>query len=422
MTLKSYLEAAAAHIRGGRRVYLAPASLETSLAARILKNKFGVFFSGFCDNDPRKQGKHLNSIPELEISSFDRALEDTEALFLVISPFHSADIIGDLTMARGVAPERILNYHPIERRKTCVRFAQNWMVKDTAYYCCCMKDMPTFPHDPTDPEKSVDTLERVRNGLIDGTILLPEKCLTCYHNRESYLYSSRKLNSINFSFLGWCNYKCAYCSAHQPSLKDHNKIICLEEYLTALEKRDMVNDIFSTLFATGEPTLNEKRFPLYRHCEEKQYFLDVFSNCSVLDQDLFEMAHRSPVIIRSSFDAGTPETYAKIKGVDRWDKMLENVRRYVQAPYMALNPKYLFTPEVNDDEEDVERFVRLCAELKVDFVTPVFSFLDDEFEKSQQAQKMFRLLSNELAAQNIFTANVDTLYSGDYHNLYVSSF
>ena len=77
---------------------------------------------------------------------------------------------------------------------------------------------------------------------------------------------------------------------------------------------------------------------------------------------------------------------------------------------------------VNDNETDVENFVRLCAELKVDFVTPVFSFLDDSYESSEQARRMFKLLVDRLAEEGIFTANVDTLYSGSYHQLYQASF
>lgn len=420
--LSEYLKTVAGRLKSGVKVYLCPACMETVLAARMLKKQYGVWPAGFCDNDVRKQGKHLNSIPKLNIFSFDQALTDPAAEFLVISPFHSAEIIGNLTRTRGVAEERVLNYHPVERRKTCAMYAQNWMIADNFFFCCCMKDMPTFSHDPLDPEAGVDTLERMRNGLIDGTVPLPEKCRSCAHIRESWLYTSRKLNSFNFSFLGWCNYKCEYCSAHQPDRKHYNERFYLEEYLTALEQRDMVNDIFSVLCTTGEPTLNEKRFPLYAHCREKGYFADIFSNCSVLDRSLLELAETTPVIIRKSFDAGTPETYAKIKGVTCWEKVLENVREYANGTYLALNPKYLFVPGVNDNERDVKRFVELCAGRKVDFVTPVFSFLDDEFEKSQQARRMFKLLVDELAANNIFTANVDTIYSGDYHSLYVKSF
>ncbi len=420
--LKQYLQDVAAKLKSGKRVYLCPAAQETVLASKMLRKKYAVLPTGICDNDLRKQGRHLNSLPEIEIFSFDSALQDESAEFLVIAPFHSAEIMGNLTIERSVPPERIINYQPVEQRTTCVRFAQNWMVTDHGYYCCCMENMPVFPHDSSDVGKSVETLEQVRNGLIDGEIPIPEQCINCIHHKKSFLYVSRRLNSINFSFQGWCNYKCGYCSAHQPERKNYNANFYLEEYLTEMERRSIVNDIFSVLFATGEPTLNEKRFPLYKHCEEKSYFLDIFSNCSVFDRNLFDLAGRSPVIIRKSFDAGTPETYARIKGVNCYGKMVDNVNQYLSAPYLVLNPKYLFEPGINDNEKDILNFVHLCAGLKVDFVTPVFSFLGNEYAKSDHAKKMFKLLVDRLLENNIFTANVDTLYSGSYHKLYMESF
>lgn len=420
--LDQYLKTAAGKLKAGIKVYLCPASMETVIAARMLKDGYSVLPSGFCDNDARKQGRRLNSQPELKIISFDQALEDETAEFLIISAHHSAQIMGDLALKRGIPQERILNYHPVELKKTCARFAQNWLVRDTRFFCCCVDRKPVIELDSPDPKERVEVLEKVRNGYIDGTVPLPARCLDCFHNRESYIYTSRKLNSFNFSFTGWCNYKCEYCSANQPDKRDYNDRFVLEPYLEELEKKDAVSDIFSVLFASGEPTLNEKRFGLYDHCREKRYFLDVLSNCSVFDEALFRVAQEAPVIIRTSVDAGTPETYAKIKGVDCWWKMLENVRRYLQAPLLALNPKYLFVPGVNDTEKDVENFVKICADLSVDFVTPVFSILDDRYAHSAHAREMFKLLVDELADNNIYTAKVDTLYGEEYHKVYQESF
>ena len=420
--LDQYLETAARRLNEGIKVYLCPASQETVIAAKMLKKRFSVLPSGFCDNDARKQDRYLNSLPELKIVSFDKALEHETAEFLVISPHHSAEIIGNLVFERGISQERILNYHPIERRKTCALFAQNWIIEDADFVCCCVEPRPKIIHDSPEPQKRVELLTQTRNGLIDGTIPLPTACVNCFHNRESYIYTSRKLNSFDFSFRGWCNYKCEYCSAHHPNRKNYNDRFALEQYLEELEKRDSLNDIVSVLYAVGESTLNEKRFGLYDYCREKGYFLDVFTNCSVFDKALFELAQEDPVIIRTSFDAGTPETYAKIKGVDCWQKMLENVKHYLQAPFLVLNPKYLFVPGINDNEVDVTNFVKVCVDLSVDFVTPVFSFLDDRYVNSNHAREMFKLLVDELASNNIFTANVDTLYSEDYHKAYEESF
>ncbi len=419
--LGSYLEIAANKLKNGVKVYLGPACMETALIAKMLRKQYAVLPVGFCDNDSRKQGKYLKSLPELKMVSFDEALADEHSEFLIVSPHHSAEIIGDLVLERGVPETRILNFHPVERVKTCALFAQNWIIRENNFYCCCMKNAPLFHHE-NHPEKSVEYLDKTRKGFIDGSIPLPTICTTCFHNKNCYIYTSRRLNSFNFSFRGWCNYKCAYCSASRPDRKQYNDKFSLVEYLIELEKRDMVNDIFSVLFAVGEPCLNEKRFPLYDLCEEKKYFLDVFSNCSVFDQSLCELAQASPVIIRKSFDAGTRQTYAKIKGVDCWEKMLKNIASYLKAPYLALNPKYLFMPGINDNETDIKNFVRLCADWNVDFVTPVFSILDNQYSDSNHAKKMFKLLVDELLEHNIFTANVDTLYSESYHKLYAASF
>lgn len=421
--LKDYIEAVAEKLKNGTKVYLCPACMETMLIAKILSKEYSALPTGFCDNDTRKHGKSLRSFPTLQIRSFDEVIGDRDAEFLVVSPHHSAEIIGNLAFDRGISKERIINFQPIERRKTCGLWAQNWIASDKIFYCCCLAEQtPGFDNNPLDAQASVEALNRIRHGLIDGKVPLPAFCVNCYKNTDSYIFSSRKLNSFNFSFRGWCNYKCEYCSANQPDLKNYNDKFFLEQYLIELEKRDMVNDVFSVLFAVGEPTLNEKRFPLYDYCRNRQYFLDVFSNCSVFDKSLFDVAQTSPVIIRKSFDAGTPKTYAKIKGVDCFSKMLDNVRHYLQAPYLALNPKYLFVPGVNDNETDIKSFVQICADLEVDFVTPVFSILDNEFSDSAHAKKMFKLLVDELASHNIFTANVDTLYSEAYHKVYSESF
>lgn len=410
-------------LMSGINVYLCPASLETVLFAKMLKAKHAVYPSGFCDNDIRKHNKNLNSIPGLKIFSFDDVLFDKTSEFFVVSPFHSADIIGNLTIERKVSESRIINYQPIEKRKTCARFAQNWIVEDKNFVCCCIEEYkPRFDNQKLDVEKGIEYIDKTRNDLIDGKTEMPDGCKNCFNNKDVYIYKSRKLNSFDFSFRGWCNYKCEYCSANHPDVKGYNNKFALEEYLIELEKRDISNDIFSVLYAVGEPTLNDKRFSLYRYCGEKQYFFDVFTNCSVFDENLFDLAHKSPVIIRKSFDAGTAETYKKIKGVDCFSKVIDNVKHYQQAPYLELNPKYLFVPGINDDEINVRNFAKMCNEFKVDFVTPVFSFLDSKYFDSDNAKKMFKLLVEELSSYNIFTANVDTLYNQNYHKLYSESF
>ena len=392
--LKNYLDAISSKLKNNIPVYLCPACMETVILAKFLENQYSISPTGFCDNDKRKQGKFLNSLPNLKIVSFDQALTDQKSEFLIVSPHHSNAIMGNLVFERGVSEDRIINFHPLERKKTCALMAQNWIVEDRHFVCCCIEEYkPRFDNCHLDPVQGIISLDKTRKAIIDGQLPMPEGCQKCFTNKECYIFKSRKLNSFDFSFRGWCNYKCEYCSANKPDLKGYNNKFSLEQYLMELEKHDMVQDIFSVLFAVGESCLNEKRFPLYDYCKQKQYFLDVFTNCSVFDKSLYEVAQTSPVIIRKSFDAGTPETYARIKGVNCYEKMLDNVREYLRAPYLALNPKYLFVPGINDNEVDIKNFVEMCAEMKVDFVTPVFSFLDSKYFNSEHAKKNVQAFS-----------------------------
>lgn len=421
--LDKYVDIVCDKINAEKQVYLAPACMETVIISKMVLDKCGKFPTALCDNDVRKHGKYLNSIKDMQIVSFDKALETKDSEFLIVSPHHSNSIMGNLVYERGIDSNRIINFQPLEKKHTCALMAQNWIVEDRHFVCCCIEEYkPRFNHHNLDPKSGIESLDEIRNNIIDGKIPMPEGCVNCFTNKDCYIFKSRKLNSFDFSFRGWCNYKCDYCSSNKPDLKGYNDRFSLEEYLIELEKRDMINDIFSVLFAVGESCLNEKRFGLYDYCQDKKYFLDVFSNCSVFDESLFNVAQTSPVIIRKSFDAGTPETYAKIKGVNCYEKMLENVHKYIKAPYLAFNPKYLFVPGINDNEKDIINFVNVCSELKIDFVTPVFSFLDSKYFDSEHAKQMFKLLVNELAKNNIMTANVDTLYSETYHKVYSGSF
>ena len=217
--LKEYIETVAKKLREGTKVYLCPAAMETVIIAKMLKRQYGVDPSGFCDNDTRKQGHHLNSNPNLKINSFDDVIGDENSEFLVVSPHHSAEIIGTLVFERGVTEKRIINFHPIEQRKTCGLFAQNWIIEDRSFVCCCIEEYkPRFDHQQLDPQKGVEYLNKTRLGLIDGSIPMPEGCVTCFNNKKCYFYSSLKLISFDFSYRGSCNYKCPYCSSTKPDL------------------------------------------------------------------------------------------------------------------------------------------------------------------------------------------------------------
>ncbi len=54
---------------------------------------------------------------------------------------------------------------------------------------------------------------------------------------------------------------------------------------------------------------------------------------------------------------GPRETYAKIKGFDRFDEVCRNLKFFSEMAKIHL--KYIFFPDTNDTEKDMDGFVRI---------------------------------------------------------------
>lgn len=86
-----------------------------------------------------------------------------------------------------------------------------------------------------------------------------------------------------------------------------------------------------------------------------------------------------------SLDAGNKEIYQKIKQVDCFDKVVNNIKTYIQASENAkkgITLKYIIVDNVNDTEEEIENFLKLVKELgvlnvRIDFDSVKYKFTGD---------------------------------------------
>jgi molybdenum cofactor biosynthesis enzyme MoaA len=76
-----------------------------------------------------------------------------------------------------------------------------------------------------------------------------------------------------------------------------------------------------------------------------------------------------------SIDAGTRSTYARVKGIDFFDKIRGNLMKYSKAVgFSPYEIKYIFIPEVNDSIADVDGFVALCESVCANHVLISYDF------------------------------------------------
>jgi MoaA/NifB/PqqE/SkfB family radical SAM enzyme len=193
-------------------------------------------------------------------------------------------------------------------------------------------------------------------------------------NRQEMLDGKHFLNStapaLGIDMYGVCNVKpaCVYCEWDFSKAQEGDYVDApfdsklLEEWGDFFDNsKDLIN------CSIGEPFMMKNFDELMDIFGDRGKFLEITTNGQILtDKNIDKLLGRN-IDLYISLDAGTPETYAKLRN-DRFDDILVNLRRLVQAkggsgqlPRINL----VFMP-MRVNVHELEDFVKLCADLDVD--------------------------------------------------------
>lgn len=100
----------------------------------------------------------------------------------------------------------------------------------------------------------------------------------------------------------------------------------------------------------GEPTLHPKFIDILSHARSYGLDIGLYTNGYTLSEKALEAIVRNCTWARFSIDAGTKQTFKKTKGVDGFEKTLENLKRLHHAKYyygspMTLGVGFVITPQ-----------------------------------------------------------------------------
>jgi adenine C2-methylase RlmN of 23S rRNA A2503 and tRNA A37 len=93
-----------------------------------------------------------------------------------------------------------------------------------------------------------------------------------------------------------------------------------------------------------------------------------YTNCFIYDEEIAETLRTNPNSgINLSIDSGTPETWAKVKGVDNFGEVTRNLYKYASV---CQNPeqisiKYINLPGINDNFNDHNGIVKILKDLNI---------------------------------------------------------
>lgn len=246
---------------------------------------------------------------------------------------------------------------------------------------CCLGGCPRlvtsqkikdYPHQNT--KEFIEEVIRARKELADlwqeGK---PEVCGNCAFLTETDSPYNGEISHIIVSNYRPCNCKCIYCPFwrdQSPASDSFYEITPILGELLKYKKTGFITPDFSVTWTGGEPSLH----PAQDFIDACQITKDhggsilITSNC-IKFAPHFEnlMAGYRKSGILCSIDAGDRETFRKIKGVDKFDQVVENVLRYAgSAKHRSqMKIKFITTPE---NEGNIDQFIEFVTTNSLSYV------------------------------------------------------
>jgi MoaA/NifB/PqqE/SkfB family radical SAM enzyme len=164
-----------------------------------------------------------------------------------------------------------------------------------------------------------------------------------------------------------CNSLCASC----PLTYDHFLPFEPKHHLTWLQFRRIVDQLpqieRAVLHGIGEPLLNPHLPRFVEHLKQRGAHVLFNTNAVLLDEQRGDALREAGLDeLRVSLDAATPALYHQLRGIDKFDQIVANLRAFVARHGGRERPRVsLWFVGMQENLHELPAFVRLAAELGV---------------------------------------------------------
>lgn len=199
---------------------------------------------------------------------------------------------------------------------------------------------------------------------------LPSCCSDCIHlDKTGKIKIKQALKYIYFSDWKFCYVNCSYCK--RPKTDDFIKAKhydILPSIKQMIDKK-LLNTKTKFVFECGDACVHPE-------FDKIIYFLldyeakNIIVNTPALRycQSISDMISKNSGEVIITFDAGTKFTFNKIKGLDRFDEAVNNIKKYVshQEPdEKRVILKFTMLEGINDNEKEILEWFILSRDLKI---------------------------------------------------------
>ncbi len=191
-------------------------------------------------------------------------------------------------------------------------------------------------------------------------------CEGCYNLREDNWDDEDYISFINFDHWSECNSNCIYCGvqANKPKTKN-NMLNAVKELI----KQGKFKNTGEITFQGGEPTILREFDDLLKLFLKQGSKVRIHSSGILFSRAIRDGLKQGTVTVVISPDSVNPDTYKKVKRVDKSNKVWDNIKHYrrnLKEEYANLvKVKYIIIPGVNDTYEEITEFLKQIKNIDI---------------------------------------------------------
>lgn len=305
-----------------------------------------------------------------EVVTVDEALErfPEPVIWVTFSKaIKSARLLGS-----KVGPENVHFFEAdLEYRQGCSFLGHFISYRRASFSPCCIVSKYPYIMVEGSVEERLEQWKEFETGLIDDIRNnRPNGCTGCPHLVKDFWHKTVKLDMISFGTCqpgDVCNYKCVYCFAEEflNNPEKDNENMSTYQVIEQLSQMPEYNTPdFKLNISNGEFTANKDCDDMLDILLRMPWKVSFLTNGSIYREKFAEFLKTGRALkVQISMDAGTRETYHKVKGLDAFDRVIENMKRYELGNVDGFVLKYIFLEGYNDNEADTDGFIDVAAEV-----------------------------------------------------------
>lgn len=237
-------------------------------------------------------------------------------------------------------------------------------------FCCEGREISSLKPPNIEPITLKNYLERL-DMVLNDMQLENNPCIGCKQLVKKIIPEYKlygQIESFSISHYTKCHIRCAYCFIPLKNLgyKDDMKYNAVET-INFFRNMNMVSDNAAIGWGGGEPTIS-KYFDKNIEAIKKMGYKQFINTTAVLfSETIMKGLQEGNISIQISVDSGSPQTYKKVKGVDKYEIVWTNIKKYCQFSNMVRVKYILF--EWNANKIDINGFIEKCVWAGVKNVT-----------------------------------------------------